>query len=96
MRILKDLIPTVMEFQDEFNDFSNLGTGTKFHKMNSPFYGGEKWAVRKLSMVLNKNNEWEIEPIPSERNKAFYERCRFDYIEDALKAYNISRFGKEK
>lgn len=60
-----------------------------FHRMNSPFYDGEKWAVRMGGNCLNKEGEWEWEPSPSNREDDFYSRCRFESKEDAIKAVNL-------
>lgn len=51
---------------------------------NSPFYKGERYAVRDAPFCLNKNGQWEYEPMPSSRDDAFYERCRFDSFVDAM------------
>ena len=42
--------------------------------------GGENYAVKFLSQVLNRDGKWEYEPIPSERGDDFIERTRFDYL----------------
>lgn len=39
--------------------------------------GKSLWAITRLSMCLNRDGEWEHEPIPSSRDDAFMERCRF-------------------
>jgi hypothetical protein len=46
-------------------------------RTNGPFYTGERYVVRWLDLVLNVHNEWEWEPSPSQRDDAFYARCRF-------------------
>jgi len=44
----------------------------------SPFYEGERYAIRNgAGSCLNTSGEWEHEPLPSSRDDAFYERCRF-------------------
>ncbi len=49
--------------------------------------GSDKWAVRRLGgEVLNKQGEWEYEPMPSSRDDAFIERCRFDTALSAIDA----------
>lgn len=59
--------------------------------MNSPFYEGERWAVRRGENVcLNRHGEWEYEPSPSNRDDEFYDRCRFESIDDAVSAYDAS------
>jgi hypothetical protein len=42
------------------------------------------WKVREHGNVLNKTGEWEWEPIPSERDDEFLDRCRFDTPHEAL------------
>ena len=54
--------------------------------MVSPFYDGEKYAVRRGSRCLNTSGEWEREPMPSSRDAAFYARCRFDSFDAAADA----------
>ena len=61
-----------------------------FDRMESPFYDGVKWAVRRGGAVLATTAEWEYEPMPSSRDDAFYDRCRFDSLEAALAAYDQS------
>jgi hypothetical protein len=48
--------------------------------------GSEKWAVRKLGECLNKQGEWEWEPMPSSRDDEFIARCRFDSAQEAIDA----------
>lgn len=52
----------------------------------SPFYDGERFAVRQFGFCLSTSGEWEYEPIPSSRDDAFYERCRFRTLEAAQEA----------
>lgn len=55
--------------------------------MKSPFYQGDRYAVRNsMGRCLNINSEWEYEPSPSSRDDAFYERCRFKSFGDAVAA----------
>lgn len=60
--------------------------GPKISRMRSPFYAGERFAVRQGSECLAANGEWEYEPLPSARDDAFYARCRFGTFEDAVLA----------
>ncbi len=59
-----------------------------FDRMKSPFYEGEKWAVRRSHSCLSKDGEWEYEPMPSSRDDAFYARCRFDFLEEAMTTFD--------
>ncbi len=45
--------------------------------------GEESWAVCCDGDVLNDDEEWEWEPVPSQRDEAFTGRTRFD-LADAL------------
>ena len=51
-------------------------------------YGGHfvYCCINKAGEVLNKSGEWESEPMPSNRDEAFLDRCRFDTFEDAHRA----------
>jgi hypothetical protein len=51
--------------------------------------GHDLWAIRGThgSMVLNRDGEWEDEPIPSYRDEAFMARCRFATQLDAVTAW---------
>ena len=48
------------------------------------------WAVRRHSTCLNKDGEWECEPMPSSRDDDFLERCRFSTPAEAVNAYHAS------
>lgn len=54
------------------------------------------WAIRRLGACLNRKGEWEHEPQPSSRTKAFFKRCRFtrdDAIVRATKAVKDLRLN---
>lgn len=56
-------------------------------RMGSPFYEGERFAVRNdLKRCLTVDGEWEHEPMPSSRDDTFYEWCRFKSFEAARDA----------
>lgn len=86
-RTVQDLVGTVFMFPDQFADFHNFNR-VEFHRMNSPFYAGEKWCVRRHGDCLNHDAEWEWEPSPSNRDDEFYARCRFDTLAEAVASYN--------
>lgn len=44
----------------------------------------DRWAVRRWGSVLARTGEFEHEPMPSSRDEAFFERCRFATVGDAL------------
>lgn len=45
--------------------------------------GSFQWAIRRNGACLNREGDWEWEPRPSERDDAFFDRCRFDTPEEA-------------
>ena len=49
------------------------------------------WKVSLLGDCLNRNGEWEYEPIPSSRDDAFFARCRFASVEEALEHWERAR-----
>lgn len=50
--------------------------------------GHDLWAIRKNNNCLNKNGEWEYEPMPSSRTDDFMERCRYKSIEEAYSTWD--------
>lgn len=48
--------------------------------------GPATWAVRLDGDCLNRQGEWEWEPMPSGRDEDFLARCRFDTAEEAIAA----------
>lgn len=49
--------------------------------------GESLWAVKHLSECLNKDFQWEFEPMGSSRDDDFLKRCRFESIEEAIEAF---------
>lgn len=50
--------------------------------IDNTFRGREdKWAIRQNGRCLNKDGEWEYEPMPSSRDEDFFARCRFSLDE---------------
>jgi hypothetical protein len=87
-RTVQDLVGTEFRFADQFADMDRDREAPVFVRLNSPFYNGEKWAVRCLGFCLTKTAGWEYELIPSSRDDAFYARCRFDTLEQAVETWN--------
>ena len=83
-----DLVATKYEIESEYRDTGTLSC-VEFCRMVSPFYEGEKWSVREGCFCLNRSFNMEHEPMPSRRTVDFYSRCRFDSIDEAIRAYNI-------
>lgn len=83
-----DLEP--IQYQLEHDDgYSICVTIDLCHGMN----GVKRWAIRDGRYCLNKDGEWEFEPMPSSRDDAFYKRCRWNTAEKALAFW---RKGKHK
>lgn len=62
------------------------------HKMLSPFYEGTKYAVRNaVGRVLTTSGTWVDEPLGSQRDAEFYERCRFPDFMSAVEAAEKAR-----
>lgn len=50
--------------------------------------GSDLWAIREGGSCLNKDGQWEYEPIPSSRDKDFIGRCRWATAQDALEFWS--------
>ncbi len=79
-----DIIATRFQFRSDFN--TQTPHPITFDRCLSPFYEGEKWAVRRGSSCMAKDGEWEYECLPSNRDDEFYSRCRFNSLEEAILA----------
>ena len=53
--------------------------------------GRDLWAIREAGFVLDRNGEWEYEPLPSSRDEDFLVRCRFDTPEEAVGLWKRER-----
>mgnify|MGYP001571258812 CR=1 FL=1 len=82
---LERLVSTRFQYKKDFE--SHEMPSVTFDRMNSPYYEGERWAVRRGSSCLNRDVEWEYEPLPSRRDDDFYARCRFESLDVAVAAY---------
>lgn len=96
-RTKDDLVATEFAFKDDFysDDMMIRVVHPKITRMISPFYAGEKWAVVQMDLCLNKQSKWEPTPLGSMRDQAFYARCRFDTIEDAIAAFEKNKEMKK-
>lgn len=72
----RDLLPLPVAAYD-------AGGGIRIEAMHQSD-GSVLWAVRAGGNVLNKQREWEWEPMPSGRDADFRARCRFATAHDAL------------
>lgn len=50
--------------------------------------GPSRWSIMVGGNCLNKEGEVEYEPSPSNRDEAFFARCRYDTQYEALQAMN--------
>lgn len=79
-----------MELKDlEVNSYLLLYSGSRRRILleRMPYSGGARWAIRNehTNTVLGKDDRWEYEPSPSNRDDAFYQKYRWDTAEEALK-----------
>lgn len=79
------LICTQYQIKSEYDQMDI--SAVTFTRTNSPGYEGDRWAVRRTGSVLNRYGEWEYEPMPSNRDNEFYDRCRFHALEEAVSRY---------
>ena len=61
------------------------------------FRDGEpvKWAIREGGLCLNKQGEWEYEPLPSSPEDDFLERTRFESLGKANALLEDTFAGKD-
>ena len=83
------LIATRFQLREQFT--TELSVSVTFDRLISPFYAGERWAVRQGGSCLSVDGSWEYEPLPSSRDDAFYARFRFLSLEAAVAAFDASR-----
>jgi hypothetical protein len=63
-----------------------ISGGIESEKIEVKSRGYGKWAVIHSGLVLNhKTREWEVDPLPSSRDSAFFARCYYDDLFSALK-----------
>ena len=86
-KLVREWVPVVWERKEDIADYLS-GSCLQITGSMSPFYTGMRYAVRFSfnSVVLNRNGEWEREPLPSNRDDEFYDRCRFKSFEEAVEA----------
>lgn len=88
-RTVDDLVCTEFVIADHFAEM--YMDAPRFVRSNSPFYDGARWTVRRHGYCLNREAEWEYEPMPSSRDDEFFGRCRFDSLEEAVEMWNKCR-----
>lgn len=47
--------------------------------------GQSKWKIVSMGDNLNRQGNWEHEPLPSSRDDEFIARCRFETFDEAVK-----------
>jgi hypothetical protein len=47
-----------------------------------------RWKITDSTWTLNHKGQWEYEPNPSSRTDAYFRRCRFNSIDEALEIWN--------
>lgn len=83
------VVVTQYKFEDEFSEMRH--DQITIDRMNSPFYEGERWAVRRTGEVLSIKGKWALESRPSSRDDAFYALYRFAKLDAALAAAAVAR-----
>ncbi len=53
--------------------------------------GSYKWAVRCRGLCMDHDGEFEWEPMPSNRDDAFFARCRFRSAEEAYETWVLTQ-----
>jgi hypothetical protein len=60
------------------------------------FVGNRKWAITRNGAVLNNLNEWEYQPLPSNRDEDFLARTRHDCPVKAAAILNAANTPAQK
>lgn len=53
--------------------------------------GAGAWAITNGGSCLNRDYQWEHEPLPSSRTQEFFERCRFGKSEAIHRAIEAKK-----
>lgn len=84
-------VPVKWEHIRDVDNF-DLSLAVTIEEMQSPFYQGVRYVVRQGEhRCLNVDGKWEYEPSPSNRDDAFYDRCRFRSFQSAVNFANAAR-----
>ncbi len=75
-------------------DGAKDGLGEVFIARVTNSDGTDRYAVRQGDNVLNTDGGWEYEPQPSNRDDAFFKRCRFATFDDAAMCYQFHNPAK--
>ena len=81
---MTEWIATEWQLKEQFETME-ISNEITIHRMISPFYDGERFAVKHGRLCLNIKGKWECESQPSSRTDKFYDRCRFKSFEEAKK-----------
>jgi hypothetical protein len=80
MAFQKKLIPTKYRTDNEPDSCNSVA----FEERSWGSFG-VTWAIISGSSCLNKDGQWEYEPMPSSRDDEFFSRCRFTSVDEAVK-----------
>ena len=80
------LWPVPCAYRLPFSRYKNAGLSHAAEVVATMFEEARptQWAIREGGMVLTKKGEWEYEPQPSSRTKAFLARSRWGSAEKAI------------
>lgn len=70
---------TVSRLPDDTSDYSTWSVQVEAS-------GNGRWAVRNGGRCLNKDGEWEYEPLPSSRSAEWLDTVRWDDLTEAIQS----------
>jgi hypothetical protein len=76
---------------DDWNNHESLEESVTIRRMDSPYYKGIRYAIRKGNLCLSIHGKWGIEPTPSNRDEKFFEEFRFKTFKAACEMAILSR-----
>lgn len=68
-----------------------LPNGAQIERCRQADGAPDKWAVRRHGGCLNREGQYEYEPMPSSRDEAFLARCRFASVDDAYSTWKSTQ-----
>lgn len=81
-----------MQFSDlKITTYQIPDTTGVMPKVEIAYRGDTGWAVVDGSFVMNKEFEWEYEPLSSSRDDEFIARTRYESAEKAFEHYEARR-----
>lgn len=82
--------PTILSVINLVSRLTIENTSDSTLPMHIEKRGPGAWVISSGATVLNRNNAWEFEPLPSSRTAAFIERTRFS-LEEALQRAELCK-----